>query len=228
VGIPKTIDKDLAGTDYTLGFETAVEVITDIVDKLRTTAGSHSRIFVIETMGRSAGWLALKAGESSGAYIILIPEYDFDMNRVNELILKGRQGGTRYDIVIVSEGAKVKGGSTISKDKKYDAFGHETLGGIGEYVASAITKGTNIETRCVVLSHIQRGGAPCAYDRRMGRYFGIAAVNLIDKKQWGQLVCCQEGRITSTPIVNVLGHLSLVDVSTMYDTLRYNGNRNIL
>ena len=228
VGIPKTIDKDLAGTDYTLGFETSVEVITDIVDKLRTTAGSHSRIFVIETMGRSAGWLALKAGESSGAYIILIPEYDFDMNRVNELILQGRKGGARYDIVIVSEGAKVKGGNTISRDKKYDAFGHETLGGIGEYVASEITKGTNIETRCVVLSHIQRGGAPCAYDRRMGRYFGIAAVNLIDKKEWGQLVCSKEGKITSVPIVNVLGHLNLVDVPTMYDTLRYNGNRNIL
>ena len=228
VGIPKTIDKDLAGTDYTLGFETSVEVITDIVDKLRTTAGSHSRIFVIETMGRSAGWLALKAGESSGAYIILIPEYDFDMNRVNELILQGRKGGARYDIVIVSEGAKVKGGNTISRDRKYDAFGHETLGGIGEYVADEITKGTNIETRCVVLSHIQRGGAPCAYDRRMGRYFGIAAVNLIDKKEWGQLVCSMEGKITSIPIVNVLGHLNLVDVPTMYDTLRYNGNRNIL
>ena len=228
VGIPKTIDKDLPGTDYTLGFETAVEVITEIVDKLRTTAGSHSRVFVIETMGRSAGWLALKSGESSGAFITLIPEYDFDMNRINELILEGRRGGARYDIVIVSEGAKLQGGSVIARDKKYDAFGHETLGGIGEFVANEITKGTNIETRCVVLSHIQRGGTPCAYDRRMGRYFGIAAVNLIDKKEWGQLVCSKEGRISSVPIVNVLGHLSLVDVPTMYDTIRYNGSRKIL
>jgi len=228
VGIPKTIDKDLFGTDYTLGFETAVEVITDIVDKLRTTAGSHSRVFVIETMGRSAGWLALKAGESSGSYITLIPEYDFDMQRVNELILEGRKGGARYDIVIVSEGAKEKGGSIVARDEKFDAFGHETLGGIGEHVAAQITKGTGIETRCVVLSHIQRGGAPCAYDRRMGRYFGIAAMNLIDKKQWGQLVCSKDGKISSVPIVNVLGHLSLVDVPTMYDTLRYNGSRNIL
>ena len=228
VGIPKTIDKDLPGTDYTLGFETAVEVITEIVDKLRTTAGSHSRVFVIETMGRSAGWLALKSGESSGAFITLIPEYDFDMKRVNELILEGRRGGARYDIVIVSEGAKLQGGSVIARDKKYDAFGHETLGGIGEFVANEITKGTNIETRCVVLSHIQRGGTPCAYDRRMGRYFGIAAVNLIDKKEWGQLVCSKEGRISSVPIVNVLGHLNLVDVPTMYDTIRYNGSRKIL
>ncbi len=228
VGIPKTIDKDLAGTDYTLGFETAVEVITDIVDKLRTTAGSHSRVFVIETMGRSAGWLALKAGESSGAFITLIPEYDFDMNRVNELIIEGRKGGARYDIVVVSEGAKVRGGTVVARDKKFDAFGHETLGGVGELVAAEITKGTGIETRCVILSHIQRGGTPCAYDRRMGRYFGIAAVNLIDKKEWGQLVCSKEGTISSVPIVNVLGHLSLVDVPNMYDTIRYNGSRNIL
>ena len=228
VGIPKTIDKDLAGTDYTLGFETSVEVITDIVDKLRTTAGSHSRVFVIETMGRSAGWLALKAGESSGAFITLIPEYDFDMNRVNELIIEGRKGGARYDIVVVSEGAKVRGGTVVARDKKFDAFGHETLGGVGELVAAEITKGTGIETRCVILSHIQRGGTPCAYDRRMGRYFGIAAVNLIDKKEWGQLVCSKEGTISSVPIVNVLGHLSLVDVPNMYDTIRYNGSRNIL
>ena len=228
VGIPKTIDKDLAGTDYTLGFETAVEVITDIVDKLRTTAGSHSRVFVIETMGRSAGWLALKAGESSGAFITLIPEYDFDMNRVNELIIEGRKGGARYDIVVVSEGAKVRGGTVVARDKKFDAFGHETLGGVGELVAAEITKGTGIETRCVILSHIQRGGTPCAYDRRMGRYFGIAAVNLIDKKEWGQLVCSKEGTISSVPIVNVLGHLSLVDVPNMYDTIRYNSSRNIL
>jgi 6-phosphofructokinase 1 len=228
VGIPKTIDKDLAGTDYTLGFETAVEVITDIVDKLRTTAGSHSRVFVIETMGRSAGWLALKAGESSGAFITLIPEYDFDMNRVNELIIEGRKGGARYDIVVVSEGAKVRGGTVVARDKKFDAFGHETLGGVGELVAAEITKGTGIETRCVILSHIQRGGTPCAYDRRMGRYFGIDAVNLIDKKEWGQLVCSKEGTISSVPIVNVLGHLSLVDVPNMYDTIRYNGSRNIL
>jgi 6-phosphofructokinase 1 len=109
-----------------------------------------------------------------------------------------------------------------------DAFGHETLGGIGEYVANAITEGTNIETRCVVLSHIQRGGVPCAYDRRMGRYFGIAAVNMIDKKEFGKMVCCKDGKITSVPIINVLGHLNLVDVATMYDTVRYNGSRNIL
>jgi ATP-dependent phosphofructokinase / diphosphate-dependent phosphofructokinase len=228
VGIPKTIDKDLPETDYSLGFETAVEVITGIVDNLRTTAGSHRRIFVVETMGRTAGWLALKGGESAGAYIILIPEYDFDMEKVNNLILEGRKGGARYDIVIVAEGAKAKGGRSVTRDHKIDAFGHETLGGVGEFVADEISRGTGIETRCVVLSHIQRGGSPCAFDRRMGRYFGIAAVNMIDKKEYGKMVCYKGGKITSVPILSVLGHLSLVDVNTMYDTVRYNGSRSIL
>jgi ATP-dependent phosphofructokinase / diphosphate-dependent phosphofructokinase len=228
VGIPKTIDKDMPETDYSLGFETAVETITDIVDNLRTTAGSHRRVFVVETMGRTAGWLALKGGESSGAYIILIPEYDFDMQKVNTLILEARKGGTRYDIVIVAEGAKPIGGQPVTRDQKTDAFGHETLGGVGEFVANEITRGTGIETRCVVLSHIQRGGTPCAFDRRMGRYYGIAAVNMIDKKEYGKMVCYKNGKITSVPILNVLGHLRLVDVATMYDTVRYNGSRRIL
>src|SRR5512139_2426744 len=122
VGIPKTIDKDLSGTDYTLGFETAVSVITEEIDRLRTTAGSHRRIFVVETMGRHAGWLALEGGESSGAYIILIPEYDFKMEKINTLLQEGRRKGTRYDIVVVAEGAKPKGYSEISKDEGIDSF----------------------------------------------------------------------------------------------------------
>jgi ATP-dependent phosphofructokinase / diphosphate-dependent phosphofructokinase len=228
VGIPKTIDKDLPETDYSLGFETAVEVITNMVDSLRTTAGSHRRIFVVETMGRTAGWLALKGGESSGAFIILIPEYDFSMERVNELILEGRKAGTRYEIVVVAEGAKPSGGAAVVKDGQIDAFGHETLGGIGEWLATQINKGTGIETRSVVLSHLQRGGTPVAYDRRMGRYFGIAAVNLAEREDFGQMVCYKNGLITKVPIVRVLGHLNLVDVKDMYDTERYNGARTTL
>ena len=228
VGIPKTIDKDLPETDYSLGFETAVEIITHMVDNLRTTAGSHRRIFVVETMGRDAGWLALKGGESSGAYLILIPEYDFSLDRVNELIREGIQAGTRYEIVLVAEGAKPAGGATIVKDAKIDSFGHETLGGIGEYLATSINQGTGIETRCVVLSHIQRGGSPVAYDRRMGRYFGIAAVNLVERQEFGRMVSYKNGLITSVPITSVIGHLNLVDVKTMYDTERYNGARTTL
>lgn len=228
VGIPKTIDKDLPETDYSLGFETAVEVITDMVDNLRTTAGSHRRIFVVETMGRTAGWLALKGGESSGAYIILIPEYDFSVDRVNDLILEGRRGGIRYEIVLVAEGAKPTGCARVVKDGIIDMFGHETLGGIGEYLATEINRGTGIETRSVVLSHLQRGGKPVAYDRRMGRYFGIAAVNLAEREDFGKMVAYRNGLISSVPIAKVLGHLNLVNVNTMYDTERYNGARTTL
>jgi phosphofructokinase-like protein len=228
IGIPKTIDKDLVGTDYTLGFETALEVITDIVDKLRTTAGSHRRILVVETMGRASGWLALKGGESAGAYIILIPEYDFSLDRVNELIMEGRRAGARYDIILVAEGAKPVGGRTITRDDKVDGFGHETLGGIGEYLCSRINDDLKLESRSVVLGHIQRGGTPCAYDRRMGRYFGIAAVNLAARQQFGRMVSYRDGKFSSIPIAEVVGKLSQVDIKKSYDTQRYNGSLSIL
>ena len=228
VGIPKTIDKDLSGTDYTLGFETALNVITEEIDRLRTTAGSHRRIFVVETMGRHAGWLALEGGESSGAYIILIPEFAFEIDRVNELVLEGRRKGTRYEIIVVSEGAKPAGQSLISKDKALDVFGHITLGGIGEFLADEITRATKLETRSIILSHLQRGGAPCAYDRRMGRYFGIAAVDLVVKEDFGKMVSFRNGRIAAVPLQEAVGKLNVVDVKTMYDTERYNGRRTIL
>jgi len=228
VGIPKTIDKDLMQTEYTLGFETALNVITEEIDRLRTTAGSHKRIFVVETMGRHAGWLALEGGESSGAYIILIPEYDFSIDRVNELITEGRREGARYDIIIVAEGAKPSGGTECVRDNGTDGFGHKLLGGIGAYLADEICTATGLECRSVVLSHLQRGGAPCAYDRRMGRYFGIAAVDLISMRDFGKMVCYRNGRITACSIEKAVGNLSLVDIKTEYDTDRYNGRRTIL
>jgi phosphofructokinase-like protein len=228
VGIPKTIDKDLSGTDYTLGFETAVNVITEEIDRLRTTAGSHRRIFVVETMGRHAGWLALEGGESSGAYIILIPEYNFEMDRVSELLMEGRRKGTRYEIIVVAEGAKPVGYSEIIKEEEVDSFGHKTLGGIGEFLAKTISQATNIETRSITLSHLQRGGVPCAYDRRMGRYFGIAGVDLIAQEDFGRMVSYRNGRIASVPLREAVSKLNLVDVQTEYDTERYNGRRTIL
>ncbi len=228
VGVPKTIDKDLSGTDYTLGFETALNVITEEIDRLRTTAGSHRRIFVVETMGRHSGWLALEGGESSGAYIILIPEYDFELERVYQLLTEGRRKGARYDILVVAEGAKPSGSSEITKEEDLDSFGHKTLGGIGEFLAKEITRATKIETRSVTLSHLQRGGAPCAYDRRMGRYFGIAAVDLIVKEDFGKMVSYRNGKIMGVPLQEAIGRLNLVDVETQYDTERYNGRRTIL
>jgi len=228
VGIPKTIDKDLSGTDYTLGFETAVNVITEEIDRLRTTAGSHRRIFVVETMGRHAGWLALEGGESSGAYIILIPEYDFDLDRINALVSEGRKKGTRYDIIVVAEGAKPAGSNEVFKEEGIDSFGHKALGGVGEYLAKEISESTKIETRSISLSHLQRGGTPCAYDRRMGRYFGIAAVDLIVKEDFGKMVSYRGGQITSVSLQEAVGRLNLVDIETQYDTERYNGRRTIL
>jgi phosphofructokinase-like protein len=228
IGIPKTIDKDLPDTDYTLGYETALNVIVEEVDRLRTTAGSHKRIFVVETMGRTAGWLALEGGEACGAYIILIPEYDFSMDKVNELVLEGRRAGTRYEIIIVAEGAKPKGGTEVVRKEGVDSFGHKALGGIGEVLAHEIERETEVETRSVVLSHLQRGGAPCAYDRRMGRYFGIAAVDLVAHKRFGNMVCVQNGRIACSPLENIYGRLKLVNPSIQYDSDRYNGRRTIL
>jgi len=227
VGIPKTIDKDLAGTDYTLGFETAVEVITEIVDKLRTTAGSHRRIFVVETMGRYSGWLALEGGEACGAYIILIPEYPFSLDRVNQLLLEGRKAGTRYDIVLVAEGVEPFGLGKSYKNGEVDSFGHKPLGGIGEWLATEIHNCTGLETRSVVLSHIQRGGTPCSFDRRLGRYFGIAAMDLVVNKEFGRMVSFRNGRVTSVPLKNILGKIKRVDIKRHYDTERYNGRRTL-
>lgn len=226
--IPKTIDRDLLGTDYTLGFETALNVITEEVDRLRTTAGSHKRIFVVETMGRHAGWLALEGGESCGAFVILIPECDFEIERVNDLLLEGRRAGARYDIVLVAEGAKPVGGCEFVKESVVDGFGHKALGGIGEFLEREIARGTGLESRSIVLSHLQRGGAPCAFDRRMGRYFGIAAVDLVARRDFGKMVSYRNGEITAVPLDEVVGGLNLVDVEKRYDTERYNGRRTIL
>jgi 6-phosphofructokinase 1 len=179
-------------------------------------------------MGRHAGWLALEGGESSGAYIILIPEYDFEIERVNELVLEGRRKGARYDIIVVAEGAKASGYSEIAKEEGVDSFGHKSLGGIGEFLAKWISQLTKIETRSITLSHLQRGGTPCAYDRRMGRYFGITAVDLIAKEDFGKMVSYRNGRITAVPLQEAIGKLNLVDVRTQYDTERYNGRRTIL
>jgi len=228
VGVPKTIDNDLPGTDYTLGFETALNVIIEEVDRLRTTAGSHKRVFVVETMGRDAGWLALEGGEASGAFIILIPEYPFSMDRVNELIQEGRREGARYEIILVAEGARLIGGTESVQREGVDAFGHKWLGGIGEALASEICRATGLDSRSVVLSHLQRGGAPCAYDRRMGRYFGIAAVDLVVRGDYGKMVSYTNGKISAVPLKDVVGKPSLVDVDKQYDIDRYNGRRTIL
>jgi 6-phosphofructokinase 1 len=228
VGIPKTIDNDLAGTEYSLGFDTAVNIIMEEIDRLRTTAGSHSRIFVVETMGRNAGWLALHGGECSGAYIILIPEYPFNMEKVCEL-LRERQGREiNYSIIVVAEGAKPIGQQEFLKDSQIDDFGHVSVGGIANYVANEIGKKTGLESRHIILSHLQRGGTPSAHDRLMARWFGIAAVNMIVNGDFGRMVSLERGEIATASLEEIIHKLKLVDVKKYYDTERYNGRRTIL
>jgi 6-phosphofructokinase 1 len=228
VGIPKTIDRDLNATDYTLGYDSALNVITEEVDRLRTTAGSHNRLFVVEVMGRHAGWLALEGGQAAGAHVILIPECDFEVAKVAELLERRRQAGVRYDIVVVSEGAKVKGQEEVYLSDKEDGFGHKVLGGIGETLAKRLESLTGYETRHVVLSHIQRGGQPSARDRLMGRYFGIAAVDLILEEDFGRMVSLKAGHVTSVSLKQAIEKLYLVDVEKYYDINRYNGRRSSL
>lgn len=228
VGIPKTIDNDLSATDYSLGFDTAVNVIMEEIDRLRTTAGSHGRIFVVETMGRHAGWLALHGGECSGAYMILIPEYPFNMNRVCELLQEREGREIQYSILVVSEGATPADMQGFYKDEKVDDFGHRSLGGIARYVADEIEKKTGLESRYVILSHLQRGGTPSAYDRLMARRFGISAIDMVLNEEFGRMVSLMHGDITSVSLKEVIDTMKIVDVGKYYDIERYNGRRAIL
>lgn len=217
----------MSGTDYSLGFQTALEVITTEIDRIRTTAGSHGRVFVVETMGRHAGWLALEGGIAGGADVILIPEHDFDLDRIAELLVHRRNKGYRYSIVVIAEGAKAANHTeAISQENiQLDSFGHRTLGGVGNWLRNELVKRTNLDTRAVVLSHLQRGGQPCAYDRLMGRNFGIAAIDMIDKGLYGHMVSYTEGVITYVPLNQALDKLHVVDVPEYYDTQMYHGRR---
>jgi 6-phosphofructokinase len=179
-------------------------------------------------MGRNAGFLALEGGECCGAYIILIPEHDFSVDKVNGLVLEGQRAGLRYNILLAAEGAKPEGGSEVLAGDEVDSFGHKTLGGVGEFLARQIKEGLGLDTRSVVLSHLQRGGAPSAYDRRMGRYFGIAAIDLVAQERFGRLVSLTNGQIVSLPLVVVTEPPRTVNVETEYDRDRYNGRRTII
>ena len=228
IGVPKTIDFDLPGTDYTLGFESALHVIMESIDRLRSTAESHARIFVVEVMGRHAGHLALQGGIAAGAQVILIPEVDFELSRVIELLQERKKLGNRYSIVVVAEGAKAKGQTEALAGGEKDAFGHVRLGGIGEWLADSIAKHSGLECRSVNLSHLQRGGTPVAYDRRMGFSFGVAAVQAILAKQYGQLVSFSEGKVLLKPLSLVTGPIRCVKLETEYDTEHYRAQRSIL
>lgn len=212
VGVPKTIDNDLSCTDYTFGFDTAINTATECIDRLHTTAESHHRIMVVEVMGRHAGWIATEAGIAGGADIILIPELPIDIEEVCELIKKRHSRGKTFSIVVVAEGAQFKDQSLITQEEKLDQFGHVRLGGIGEALAREIEKRTGYETRVSVLGHIQRGGAPTAFDRILGTRFGIKAVELIKNKKFGRMVSLSGNKIIDVPISDAVKKLKTIDM----------------
>jgi len=210
VGVPKTIDNDLSATDYTFGFDTALNTAMECIDKLHTTAESHHRIMVVEVMGRHAGWIATEAGIAGGADVILIPEIPIDIDEVCGLIQKRHQRGKTFSIIVVAEGAKFKEGM-ITQEEKLDEFGHIRLGGIGEMMAKEIEKRTGYETRVSVLGHIQRGGSPSAFDRILGTRFGVKAVELAKNKKFGRMVALNGNKIIDVAIQDAISTLKKVD-----------------
>ena len=212
VGVPKTIDNDLAGTDYTFGFNTAVSIATEALDRLHTTAEAHQRVMILEVMGRYTGWIALEAGLAGGADAILIPEKPFDVKDVCEYIKHRQKRGRNFSIIVVAEGAKPKGGQEIVYSESVDEFGHIRLGGVGYYVGKEIEKCMSIETRVVVLGHIQRGGSPTAFDRILATQFGIGAIDLVHEKKFGRMVAIRGNKIVSVPLKDVIGKRKTVDM----------------
>jgi phosphofructokinase-like protein len=200
VGVPKTIDNDLMVTDFTFGFDTAINIVTEAVDRLRTTAESHRRIIVVETMGRHAGWIACFSGIATAADYILVPELPIDIAHVVDVLKRRRADGKNYNIVIVSEGAEFpdKGSTTIAAET--DSFGHVRLGGVGNVVANMIEKQTGYETRCVVLGHLQRGGPPSAYDRVLATRLGLGASRLVIQRKFGTMVALSGTKIIETTL----------------------------
>ncbi len=212
VGVPKTIDNDLSGTDYTFGFDTALNTATECIDRLHTTAESHHRIMVAEVMGRHAGWIAVEAGIAGGADVILIPELPIDIKEVCETIKKRHSRGKTFSIIVVAEGAQFKEGDFVVQEKKLDEFGHVRLGGIGESIAAEIEKRTGYETRVTVLGHIQRGGTPSAFDRVLGTRFGVKAVELIKAKKFGRMVALSGNKIIDIDLQEATDTLKTVDM----------------
>lgn len=216
VGVPKTIDNDLAGTDYTFGFMTAVGIATEALDRLHTTAETHHRVIILEVMGRYTGWIALEAGLAGGADVILIPEKPFDIDQVCESIKQRQKRGRNFSLIVVAEGAKPQGGVEIVYSESLDEFGHIRLGGVGYYLGKEIEKCMGIETRVVVLGHLQRGGSPTAFDRILATRFGIAAIDLVHAEKFDRMVAIKGNKIVSVPLAEVVGKRKTVDLE-LYD-----------
>jgi phosphofructokinase-like protein len=214
VAVPKTIDNDIVSTDVTFGFDTAVNVTVDAIDRIQTTGESHDRIMVVEVMGRHAGWIAAYAGVASGANLILLPEVPFDLQEVSDFLKRRHESGATASVVVVGEGCSLKG-SPAGDSTKIDEFGHARLGGIGELLAKEIERRTGIETRAVVLGHVVRGGAPFAYDRILATRLGVAAVQAVNDGEFGVMVCLRNNALTRVPLSEILGKMNGVDKETI-------------
>jgi ATP-dependent phosphofructokinase / diphosphate-dependent phosphofructokinase len=210
IGVPKTIDNDLNATDFTFGFDTAVNIAMEAIDRLHTTAESHHRALIVEVMGRHAGWIALHAGMAGGANVILIPEQPFSLERVCAYV-ESRFESHYAPILVVAEGASPDGGENATLEKGLDAFGHVRLGGIGEWLAGEIEKRTGKEARTTVLGHIQRGGTPSAFDRVLATRFGLNAVDAAQDGDWGKMVALRGTDIVRVPLADATTELKIVD-----------------
>ncbi|MGH2987237.1 MAG: 6-phosphofructokinase [Solirubrobacterales bacterium] len=210
LGVPKTIDNDIGATDVTFGFDTALQVATEAIDRLHTTAESHHRVMVVEVMGRHAGWIALYSGLAGGGDVILIPEQPFDIDHVCRLIGRRHSRGRVFSIVVVAEGAVPREGTIEVADGDTDEFGHVRLGGIGHRLEREIEERTGFETRATVLGHIQRGGTPTAYDRVLATRFGVAAIDAAHEGRWGTMPALRGTRIELVALAEAVAELRTV------------------
>jgi len=217
VGVPKTIDNDLSATDVTFGFHTAVQVATDAIDRLHTTAESHDRVIVCEVMGRHAGWIATYAGIAGGAAEVLVPEEPFDIEEVCRNLILRHSKGRFASIVVVAEGALPKEGTISIASREFDQFGHPRLGGIANTLATEIESRTGFETRVTILGHIQRGGTPTAFDRVLATRFGIAAIDAVHDGAFGQMVALRSDQIVRVPLSEAVSQLKLVDLDLLHE-----------
>lgn len=224
VGVPKTIDNDLTGTEYNIGFDTAVNIVVEAIDRLHSTAEAHHRVMVVEVMGRSSGWIATWAGIAGGADYIITPEEPYDIEDLARVLKKRKERGKEFSIVVVAEGARPKGfDKPVTTENTVDEFGHVKLGGVGAVIAKEIEKRLGVETRMTMLGHIQRGGTPSAYDRYMATRMGLYAVDLVHDKKFGRMASLAGGKISDIPLSEVEGRQRKVDPELLKDAKTFFG-----
>ena len=211
VGVPKTIDNDVVGTDATFGFQTAVQIATDAIDRLHTTAESHDRVMVVEVMGRDTGWIAMQAGIAGGATAIVVPEVPFDIDELASIVTRRHARGRYASVVVVAEGARPKAGTLSLPQRESDHYGNEKLGDLSHVIGAELSKRTGYESRVVQLGHIQRGGTPTSYDRVLATRFGLGVVDLVHQGAWGKMVALKCGQIVSESMSVTRGKTRFID-----------------